>query len=150
MDISHVAHDHVLVFDGNDSVPWLLWDFEFRKRPWTVNAERAANRWQRARDTKEWRQATAEYVKQAKVPLLTDATVTVSLVLKGRLQDTAACLPAVKAVVDGFVDAGMFVDDTGDHVRQIVFLAPERGAPDAMTVRVFGRIVTTAGYTQPH
>jgi hypothetical protein len=150
VDISHVVQANPLVANRTDDASWVVWDFRFQRRPWTVNAERAANRWQRARDTKEWRQATALYAKQHRVPLLTDATVTVSLVLKGRLQDTAACLPALKAVVDGLVDAGMFVDDTGDHVRQIVFQAPGRGSPDAMTVGVLGRLVTADGYTQPH
>jgi len=81
--------------------------------------------------------------------VLTDAVVEVRLNLKGRLQDTSACLPAVKAAVDGLVDGGLFLDDTGDHVKCIVFWAPVRSKSDALMISVTGLQMDREGYTQP-
>lgn len=106
-------------------------------RPWTVNAERAGNRWKRAENTKLWRTL---YATATDIPRLTDATVEVTLELKGRLQDTAACMPAVKAAIDGMVDANVFSDDTGEHVKAIVFNAPSRSKQDKIIIRVEGKI----------
>jgi hypothetical protein len=105
------------------------YQFTLVERPWTVNAERAGNR-----------QAPST---------LTDAVVEVRLTLKGRLQDTSACLPAVKAAIDGLVDGGLFLDDTGDHVKCIVFWAPVKAKVDALTIFVEGIETDRAGYTQP-
>jgi hypothetical protein len=50
---------------------------------------------------------------------------------KGRLPDTGACFPTVKAIIDGAVDAGLLVDDTPDIVTHLAFHRPvidkERG-----------------------
>ena len=45
----------------------------------------------------------------------------------GKLQDTAACNPSVKAAIDGIVDAGVIPDDTGEFLPQITFLPCKRG-----------------------
>jgi hypothetical protein len=57
---------------------------------------------------------------------------------RGRLQDTAACNPSVKAAIDGLVDAGVVPDDTGQHVREITFLPCVRG-DDALTIIIKGK-----------
>jgi hypothetical protein len=44
--------------------------------------------------------------------------------------DTGACYPAVKAAIDGLVDAGVLPGDTGTHVPSITFLAPIRVGKD--------------------
>ena len=106
-------------------------------RPWTVNAERAGNRWKRAENTKLWRTLFSQF---RDIPTLTDATVEVFLEMKGRLQDTAACMPAVKAAIDGMVDANVFPDDTGEHVTTISFHAPSRSKQDKIIIRVEGKI----------
>lgn len=106
-------------------------------RPWTVNAERAGNRWKRAENTKLWRTL---YAEMTLIPQLTDATVQVWLELRGRLQDTAACMPAVKAAIDGMVDAKVFSDDTGEHVKAIIFNAPSRSKIDQITILVEGKL----------
>ena len=106
-------------------------------RPWTVNAERAGNRWKRAENTKLWRTL---YAEQGSIPQLTDATIWVWLELRGRLQDTAACMPAVKAAIDGMVDAKVFSDDTGEHVKAIIFNAPSRSKTDQITILVEGKL----------
>lgn len=38
-----------------------------------------------------------------------------------RTQDLGACFPAVKAAVDGLVDAGLIPDDTPAHLTEITF-----------------------------
>ena len=127
----------------------LTYEFTFNERPWTVNAERAGNRWDRAKKTKYWREQFCLLCRIQSPIVLTDAIVEVRLNLKGRLQDTSACLPAVKAAVDGLVDGGLFLDDTGDHVKCIVFWAPVRSKSDALMISVTGLQMDTEGYTQP-
>ena len=41
-------------------------------------------------------------------------------------QDTGAAMPTVKAIVDGFVDAGFWPDDSPDWIRQISFQPQQR------------------------
>lgn len=118
--------------------------YEVWKRPWTVNAERAGNRWERAKNTKHWR----EHFKDLAPNLtISNATVEVCLDLKGMLQDTAACMPAVKAAIDGMVDANLFIDDTGDHVKAISFYAPVRQKENKITITVKGEIYEHGGAT---
>jgi len=101
---------------------------EYPKRPWTTNSERAGNRWKRAELTKEWRQAFMLLAKQAKIPRLGKVFIRVEpFQLKGKLQDTASCNPAVKAAIDGLVDAGVIKDDTPEFLPKILFCAPEKG-----------------------
>jgi len=98
------------------------------ERPVTTNAERSGNRWQRAASTKQWREAFTWIARRERVPKMRWINVTAQPYQKrGRLQDTAACNPSVKAAIDGLVDAGIVPDDTGDFVRQITFLPCMRG-----------------------
>lgn len=61
----------------------------------------------------------------------------------GRLQDTGACHPAVKAAIDGIVDAGVLLDDSPQYVKSIRFLPTERGK-DGLTLRFWGDLRMTA------
>ncbi len=100
----------------------------YDRKPVTTNKERSGNRWERAASTREWRDAFAWIAKRERVPQMRWINVTVQPFQKrGRLQDTAACNPSVKAAIDGLVDAGIVPDDTGDYVRQITFLPCMRG-----------------------
>jgi len=100
---------------------------EYGTRPWTTNAERRMTRWERAAHTKEWRGAFYWLAKAKRIPLLTAVTIeAVPLQARGPLQDTAACNPAVKAAIDGLVDAGVVPDDNGRHVRSITFHPAEK------------------------
>jgi hypothetical protein len=111
---------------------------EHHGRILTVNAERAANRWVRAEFVREWRQAFALLARQSKVPPLAWCDIAAHpSQARGRLQDTAACLPAVKAAVDGIVDAGIVPDDDGKHVRTITF-HPARRGPDGLILTIVG------------
>lgn len=116
----------------------LAYSFHFKARPWTVNSERAGNRWTRAKNTKEWRTVFADATRQHGCVQLTQARVSVFLEMKGRLQDTGACMPAVKAAIDGMVDGGLFADDTGEHLESLEFHAPSRAKTDFITILVIG------------
>lgn len=102
---------------------------EYPERPWTTNAERAGNRWDRAKKTKEWRNAFAWLALEQKIPSLKWCDITAEPWLKDRrgMQDTAACNPAVKAAIDGLIDANVIIDDGPDIVRTITFHAPQVG-----------------------
>ena len=115
------------------------WTFEFPARPWTTNFERGKNRWERARLTKEWRTGFAWLASEQRVPRLEWCVITAQPWLGNRrgLQDTGACHPAVKAAVDGLVDAGLLLDDTPDIVRTITYLAPMVGR-DALVLTIAG------------
>lgn len=126
-----------IVTDINDEGE-IVYSFHLQARPWTVNSERAGNRWTRAKNTKEWRTLFADATKSYGCVELTQARVSVFLEMKGRLQDTGACMPAVKAAIDGMVDGGLFQDDTGEHVEVIEFHAPQRAKMDFITILVVG------------
>ena len=111
-------------FEDDDQIIYRL---EFEKRPWTTNAERAGNRWERAKLTKEWREAFAWLAKAELLPAMSWITVTVEPHQKGgRLQDVGACNPAVKAAIDGLVDAGILIDDSPQYVKSFTFLPPHK------------------------
>jgi len=102
---------------------------EYPQRPWTLNAERASNRWERAKRTREWRLAFQLLTAQMRMPQLAECSIEVEPWLLNRrsMQDTAACVPAAKAAIDGLVDAGLILDDTPDIVKTITFHAPQIG-----------------------
>ena len=112
---------------------------EYAQRPWTTNFERGKNRWERARLTKEWRTAFAWLAAEQHVPRLAWCHVVAEPWLANRrgLQDTGACHPAVKAAVDGLIDAGVIADDTPDIVREITYRAPQIGR-DGLVLVVTG------------
>ena len=110
-----------------DEMEQTIFTLEFPFRPWTTNAERAGNRWERAKLTKEWRTGFLLLAKSEKIPPMAWITVTVEPHQKGgRSQDVGACNPAVKAAIDGLVDAGVLPDDSPEFVRSLVFLPPKK------------------------
>jgi len=110
-----------------DEQEQVIYRLELEQRPWTTNAERAGNRWERAALTKEWRTAFQLLAKQEKIPVMSWISVTVEPHQKGgRLQDVGACNPAVKAAIDGIVDAGVLPDDSSQYVRSLIFLPPHK------------------------
>lgn len=112
------------------------WVLEYPARPWTTNAERRGHRYERAALTKEWRGAFYWLAKVQQIPALGTVTIMVEpLQARGPLQDTAACNPAVKAAIDGLVDAGVIPDDSGQFVRGITFL-PARKLKDALVLTI--------------
>jgi crossover junction endodeoxyribonuclease RusA len=102
-----------------------IYRLEFDQRPWTTNAERKGNRWERAELVKVWRSAFQILAKSERIPPMTWMSVTVEPHQKGgRLQDVGACHPAVKAAIDGMVDAGVLPDDSSQYLRSLIYLPP--------------------------
>ncbi len=106
-------------------------------KPWTTNAERKQGHWKmRATRTKEFREAF--YQAALAHPPLKWCTVTAEpYQSKGVLADTAAHNPAVKAAIDGLVDAKIIENDTSEYVRAITFMPVKRG-PDGLVLIVEG------------
>ena len=99
-----------------------IYRLEFNQRPWTTNAERKGNRWERAELVKVWRSAFQILAKSERIPPMTWMSVTVEPHQKGgRLQDVGACHPSVKAAIDGIVDAGVLPDDSSQYLRSLIY-----------------------------
>ena len=112
----------------------------YEQRPWTLNVERQGNRWKRAALVKQWRGAFAELAIEAGIPAMQAIDVTAQPFLRNRahMPDTGACIGAVKAAIDGLVDAGVIPDDGPDIVTELTFLAPQVTGVDALWLEVAG------------
>lgn len=93
-------------------------------RPWTVNGQRQMHHLEIARRITKWRNAAREACRDLP-KLCPPISVSVTPYLRhGYVQDVGACYPAVKAAIDGMVDAGLLPDDTPEFVAQIILNAP--------------------------
>lgn len=94
-------------------------------RPWTVNAQRNHHHMKTAKLVKMWR-AHARAAAHQWEPADGQVDIVAETWLTGRRsQDCGAMYPAVKAIIDGIVDAGILPDDTPAYVRSIKMYAPE-------------------------
>jgi hypothetical protein len=105
--------------------------------PFTVNAERSMNPYQRAARVKAWRTGAWAVAKERQLerilfPVSVEA-MPISTRRSGR-QDVGACMPAVKAIIDGLVDAEVLPGDGADVVTSLTFYAPAPGDVDAVRV----------------
>ena len=115
-----------------------VYAIHIERRPWTTNAERRMNRYERAGYVKDMRQHATVLYRSHRLPRFRWCTVAaLPHQRRGPLQDVAACNPAVKAAIDGLIDAGRIEDDTPAHLPLVTFLAPQRGA-DGLTLYVSG------------
>lgn len=116
------------------------WQVVHYERPFTQNRLYGhGNQYSRARLVKPWREAFAWLALEAKIPHMNRCLITAVPHLKDRrLQDTGACFPAVKAAIDGLVDAGVLDDDGPDHVTELRFFRPvaKSDLGDALVVEV--------------
>ncbi len=77
----------------------------------------------------KWWRGQAEIAARGMALQRGPVDVVAHIYLKGkRSQDCGACYPAVKAIIDGIVDAGVLVDDTPEYVASIRMDAPVLGA----------------------
>ena len=93
----------------------------------------------RAKNIKEWRDAFRLLAIEANVPRCDHVVFEVLPVLGDRrLQDTAACVVAAKAAIDGVVDAGVIEDDAPPFMQWIKFYPPvvEKGT-NGLLVRIY-------------
>ncbi len=126
--------------NNHGSVPIQV-SLTFEARPWTLNAERAGNRWQRADMVKQWRDAFHWLAKGQKTPRFNTVDVIVDIRMKRPLADTGNAYGSVKAAIDGLVDAGVLPDDTPDVIRSLCMKAPQptvKGERESLTVTLIG------------
>jgi len=115
--------------------------FTFEARPWTLNAERAGNRFKRADMVKQWREAFHWIAKAQKPPAFDTVSVVVEVVMKKPLADTGNAYGSVKAAIDGLVDAGVLPDDGPEVIRVLCMKAPTpavKGQRESLTVTLIG------------
>jgi hypothetical protein len=122
------------------------WVLRHDERPWTYNALRSARHWSaNAARTRRWRTAFAELAKAAGLPAdagPVEVVATPHLPDRRGQQDTAACVPAVKAAVDGLCDGAGWLtphgtpDDGPGRFPRIVFLAPVYGDGAALVIEL--------------
>jgi len=96
------------------------------KLPLGLNAAKQSKGiWLIQKELKAWK-AWAKDAAEGMSPMKPPVTVTVEHLRKNRasLPDTGAPILAVKAVIDGLVEAGILPDDGPEFVVELLFLAP--------------------------
>lgn len=106
--------------------------------PLLMNAERRMHHHQRAAEMKKWRHAFTVLALTNHLRPLEAAGIEVDHTVghKRTMPDAGACFPAVKAAVDGLVDAGVLPDDGPRYVRWLRFNAPARGPVSSVTLTI--------------
>lgn len=114
------------------------WTIEDDNRPWTANAERTWHRHKRANVVKQWRTRWYYLALNAKLPHLDKVSVTCIPLAKDRRwrPDVGACYPAVKAAIDGIVDAGVLDDDNPEHLLHVTFYPVQVVGRDGLRLTV--------------
>jgi len=114
------------------------WQVQDDQRPWTTNSERTWHFQKRAARVRETRERFFWLAKEAKIPALSKIDVTAVPLVKNRrsMQDVGACFPAVKAAIDGLVDAGVIPDDDAEHLDKLTFYAPRVGDVEGLRLVV--------------
>lgn len=94
--------------------------------PLTLNVSRQKGEWSLRKELADWR-AWAAREADGVPALVGPVSVSVVHLRKNRaaIPDVGAPILAVKAVIDGLVDAGVLPEDGPDVVRRLVFDAPE-------------------------
>lgn len=96
------------------------------KLPVVLNAaKRSKGIWLIQKELAEWRKWATAFAADME-PLAYPLDVTVEHLRKNRgsMPDTGAPILAVKAVIDGLVEAGLLPDDGPDVVRRLIFEPP--------------------------
>ena len=98
------------------------------KMPLTVNSARRKGEWSYRTELANWRawaKAAAEEAGYGPIGSPVGARVTHLRKNRAAMPDVGACYFAVKAVIDGLVDAGVLPEDGPDVVQRLVFERPE-------------------------
>lgn len=117
----------------------MRWILTHPERPWTLNAERSMHYHKRAKLVAVWRSAFKVLAEEADIPAQVAIAIeaTPYLTPRGRIQDCAAAFPAVKAGIDGLVDAGVIPDDSPTYLKSIKFNSPIRAEQSSLVLTVF-------------
>jgi hypothetical protein len=101
--------------------------FTVRGKLVSLNHERKIHHMARAEAVKQWRTDAFFEAKAAHLPHLEKVSIIGSPFQHGnRLGDAGNHLPALKAAIDGLVDAGVLDGDGPDHVTALTMMAPQR------------------------
>jgi crossover junction endodeoxyribonuclease RusA len=86
--------------------------------PWSINMERTKHWSWRAKRAKDFRLCAMVAARDLSIGMQPPSTVEVELPFDraSNNRDPSNFFPAVKAMVDGLVDAGLWADDTGEYV----------------------------------
>ena len=117
----------------------MSWTLELHgNRPWTTNAERKWHHMERAAKVRDMRDSFGWMAKVQQVPKLTAINIFAQPLAKDRRwkQDVGACFPAVKAAIDGLMDAGVLPDDSPEFVRALTFFPSEIGPVDGLRLTI--------------
>jgi hypothetical protein len=108
------------------------------ERPLTVNKARRLSPFEWASYIRHERSAWRLLTLRAKVPHVDRARVLVTPLHRDARspQDVAACAPAVKAAIDGIVDAGVLDDDDAGHLVEITFRRPHVCGRDGLRLTI--------------
>lgn len=109
-----------------------------RARPWTLNRERSGHLHAHRKLTAEWRAAFG-WLGQSdpRIPVFQACEIEVEVTVNRHpVADTGACVGAVKAAIDGLVDARRLPHDGPTVVRRLIFNAPQRTGVDSVTLFV--------------
>ena len=114
------------------------WTLEDTERPWTANAERRWHHQKRAAVVREARERWAWLARAERIPPLRRISVEATPLRVDRrsMPDVAACYPAVKAAIDGLVDAGVIPDDGPTNVIKVTFRAPQVAQRDGLRLLI--------------
>lgn len=107
-------------------------------RPWTLNLERREH-WSKARSlTREWRERFG-WLGLTNRQQFKRAEVVCEVICAKPLPDTGNAYGALKAAIDGLVDAGVLPGDGPEVIRSLTMLAPRvpyPGDPECLRVTV--------------
>lgn len=106
-----------------------MWELTYHARPISLNASYGHYRKERTSHVIEWRDAFWALAKEAKVPRLDKIEIVVKTGMSGHLHDIGNAYVSAKAAIDGLVLANVIPNDTGDHLKMLCFLPPERIPP---------------------
>lgn len=117
------------------------WWLEDDERPWTMNSERSWHWSKRAMRTKSTREKFFYLAKMEGVPRLEFVSIDIVPLYKGGgpKADTGSHFPSAKAAIDGIVDAGVIIDDSGRYIQKITFWSPVDHSHDGMRLVITDR-----------
>lgn len=132
----------------------MIWELRYEGQPWTLNEERgrggkrvsggkSSGHWSSYSNIKrQWRRDFMLLAKQAKIPPCHSILVIVRQFCKTNVMpDPGNIFPAVKAAVDGLVDAKVIPKDTRHFVHFIGFWAPVLGERAEVVLQIEGEPV---------
>lgn len=119
------------------------WEVTHWAKPMLLNQARGgAKHWRaEAEATREWRHAFMALARHQRIPRLDRIEVDVEHAVLAKtdrspLPDVGACMPGVKAGIDGLVDAGVIPDDDPAHLVRLTFHAPYRANRHSLTLTI--------------